>query len=127
MKKLVLGLAIVSALGLTGCNDNEKNENKAEVIPSSKVIFDPGAGILAVPNDLLFSGSVDGTLEIPVADPTDTGDPLVAMNALDGWSTTNPFVINFEYQEGVSLDGNPRSALSSAPSGYLAMSALAKS
>jgi Pla-1/cef family extracellular lipase len=108
MKKLVLGLAIVSALGLTGCNDNDKNENKAEVIPSSKVIFDPGAGILAVPNDLLFSGSVDGTLNIPIAEgeDTSTANPYVALNALDGWSTTNPFVINFEFQEGVTLDGN---------------------
>jgi Pla-1/cef family extracellular lipase len=108
MKKLVLGLAIVSALGLTGCNDNDNNENPAEVKVTSKVIFDPGAGILAVPNDLLYSGSVDGTLNIPIGEgeDTSTANPYVALNALDGWSTTNPFVVDFEFQEGVTLDGN---------------------
>ncbi|MGB0937207.1 MAG: VolA/Pla-1 family phospholipase [Colwellia sp.] len=108
MKKLVLGLAIVSALGLTGCNDNDINENPPEVKVTSKVVFDPGAGILAVPNDLLFSGSVDGTLNIPIGEgeDTSTANPYVALNALDGWSTTNPFVVNFEFQEGVTLDAN---------------------
>lgn len=112
MKKLVLGLAIASALGLSACGDETlkdvqeevKQENQT-VIPTSRVVFDPSNGVLSVPNDLLFQGSTDGTLNIPVDDPTDYGNPLVAANALDGWSTQQPFVLGITFPSGVSLDG----------------------
>src|SRR5690606_36702704 len=41
------------------------------------------------------SGTVDGTLNIPVADPTDGGDPQVAINGLDGWGTHSTLTISF--------------------------------
>lgn len=62
---------------------------------TTHVLYSPSVGQIPVPNDLLYSGSVDGTLNIPVADPTDLSDPLVAINALEGWSTVAPFVIQF--------------------------------
>ena len=57
--------------------------------------FDPGNGVLPYPNDLLFSGSSDGTLNIPV-DP-DASDAAVktALNALDGFSTLAPISVGF--------------------------------
>ena len=111
MKKLVLSLAIISALGLSGCGsetieDVKKDfaENGTPVVAPARVIFDPAGGVLSVPNDLLIQGSLDGTLNIPMDDPTDTADPYFALNGLDGWSTTNPFVLDFDFPAGTSLD-----------------------
>ncbi|MCW8865566.1 MAG: lipase [Colwellia sp.] len=113
MKKLVLSLAIVSALGLSGCDSEtiedvkvDVAENGTPVVASARVVFDPSNGVLSVPNDLLFSDTLDGTLNLPVDDATDFSDPTVAMSALDGWSTTNPFVLDINFPAGTSLDGN---------------------
>lgn len=111
MKKLALSLAIISALGLSACDSEtiedvqkEVVENGTAVTPLARIVFDPANGVLSVPNDLLFSGSTDGTLNLPVKDATDFSDPTVAMSALDGWSTTNPFVLAIDFPEGTTLD-----------------------
>lgn len=111
MKKLALSLAIVSALGLSACGSEtiediqkEVAENGSAVKTLARVVYDPSNGVLSVPNDLLFSGSQDGTLNLPVEDATDFSDPTVAMSALDGWSTTNPFVIDLSFPAGSALD-----------------------
>ncbi len=112
MKKLILSLAIFSALGLSGCDSEtikdvkEAAENGTPIVASARVVFDPAGGVLSVPNDLLFLGTQDGTLNLPVEDPTDFSDPTVAMSALDGWSTTNPFVLSINFPAGTSLDGS---------------------
>lgn len=64
--------------------------------PRASVIYAPSDGMIPLPNDLLFSGSLDVTLNAPVADPTDFTDPTVHLNAMDGWSTVAPFVIEFD-------------------------------
>ncbi|WDE13663.1 VolA/Pla-1 family phospholipase [Thalassomonas haliotis] len=112
MKKLVLSLAICSALGLSGCGSEsnsdvkqEVTENNTAVTANSRIAFNPTAGVVSVPNDLLFTSTAeykDGTLNL--TDSTDGSDPLVAMSALDGWSTVNPFTIALEFPEGRSLD-----------------------
>tara|TARA_B110000211_G_scaffold14041_1_gene14694 strand:+ start:85105 stop:87525 length:2421 start_codon:yes stop_codon:yes gene_type:complete len=118
MNKLVLSLAIASTLGLSACGDetikdveNEVVENGPAVTPSARVKFDPAAGAagLSIPNDLIFSGTVDGTLEIPVADPTDGSDPFVAISALDGWSISQPFPLAIDFPTGTSLNGDSAS------------------
>lgn len=113
MKKLVLSFAIASALGLGGCDsesikDVQKDvaEDNSAVVATTRVIFDPTAGKLSVPNDLLYQGTTDGTLNLPVSDPTDSSDPYFALSAGDGWSTINPFVLDFTFPAGVNLDGN---------------------
>ena len=99
MKKLFLGVAITSALGLTACSEDSYNElvDKTEpLVPQSVMVFDPGNGELPLPNDILFSGTLDGTLNIPdeAADgSSDYTDPSMALGALDGWSTTAPISI----------------------------------
>jgi len=75
-------------------------------VAPARVVFDPASGILSVPNDLLFQGSQDGSLNLPVSDPTDSSDPFFALSTLDGWSTTNPFVLNIDFPEGTSLNSN---------------------
>ena len=112
MKKLLISLAVTSALGLTGCGGDKLEDIKADVaadgntLPLSRVVFDPTASKVSVPNDLLFSGSTDGTLVMPgeaVASPN-YADPQTALGALDGWSTQNPFSIELAVPGGVSLD-----------------------
>lgn len=57
--------------------------------------FNPATGQLPFPTNLLFSGSIDGTLNIPVPDPDNVSDPRVALNALDGFSTIAPLTAQF--------------------------------
>lgn len=57
--------------------------------------YDPLGGVFPLPFNLLFSGTTDGTLNPPVADPTNYADPLVALSALDGFSTTERWVTSF--------------------------------
>lgn len=60
MNKLAISIAVTAALGLAGCGDSLDDIKKdvvdsgTVVIPSSRVVFDPTAGQVSVPNDLLF-------------------------------------------------------------------------
>jgi len=105
MKKMLLGMAISAAL--LGCGGESLEEVKKDavvVIPASTVIFDPSAGVLSIPNDLLFQGSTDGTLNIPVKDPSNIADPLTAVSRLDGWSTNTAFTLAIDLPQGITLD-----------------------
>ncbi len=53
--------------------------------------FDPTNRVLPFPTNLLLSGTRDLTLNIPVANPNNFGDPQVALNALDGFGTVAPW------------------------------------
>jgi Pla-1/cef family extracellular lipase len=114
MKKMLLSLSVAAVL--TGCGSGEtlqdiKNET-AEVIPFSTVEFDPANSVISVPNDLLFSGTQDGTLNIPGELDDDNvsiardlyADPSLALGAQDGWSTQVPFAIDLSFPDDVSLD-----------------------
>jgi pimeloyl-ACP methyl ester carboxylesterase len=60
------------------------------------VVYSPSTGSFPIPNDILFAGSLDGTLNIPTAPgDVDLGNPIEALNALDGWSTVAPFPLRF--------------------------------
>ncbi|GGF56593.1 VolA/Pla-1 family phospholipase [Alteromonas lipolytica] len=118
MKKLILSTSVALALGLAGCGGGESIEdinNQTEVeTPFSRIVFDPANGDLNIPNDLLMlpgdDGFFDYTLNIPVADPSDFGDPQNALNIIDGWSIQHPFAINVDTAAGVALDASTLSA-----------------
>ncbi|MBT8056310.1 MAG: Ig-like domain-containing protein, partial [Gammaproteobacteria bacterium] len=57
--------------------------------------FNPSAGVTPVPSNLFFLGTTDFTLNPPVDDPNDFGDPLAALSTLDGFSTTEKWVTTF--------------------------------
>jgi pimeloyl-ACP methyl ester carboxylesterase len=57
--------------------------------------FDPSNAVVPFPTNLLLQGTTDLTLNIPVANPANTGDPAVAMNALDGFGTVAPWSTTF--------------------------------
>ncbi|MDN3651565.1 lipase [Thalassotalea ponticola] len=116
MKKMMMSLAVASALGLTACDGesisdiNKENEAQGSKPLASRVVYDPSAGAVSIPNDLLFQGTTDGTLNFPVTDAEDFSDPLVAANTLDGWSTHQPFSIDIDMADGISIE--PSSAAS---------------
>ncbi len=105
--KVRLSLALVlSLLWLVGCGGSSSVDRATPQEPATKpdgspqtalmtAQFDPAAGVLPFPNNLLLSGSTDLTLNPPVADPTDFGDPAVALSTLDGFSTTAPWSFSF--------------------------------
>lgn len=114
MKKMLLSLAITAALA--GCGGGETLEDVKNdtppVIPSATVKFDPANGVISVPNDLLMSGTKDGTLNIP-KELDDNGvsitraeyaNPSFALGALDGWSSQVPYKVDLSFPANVSLD-----------------------
>ncbi len=108
MKRLILGVAIASALGLTGCGEDSYNELKDKtepLVPESHMVFDPANAKVPLPNDLLFSGTTDGTLSIPGESSGNYVDPQIALGALDGWSTTSPISIDIDLAK--KNDGTP--------------------
>lgn len=113
MNKLLLIMSISGILGLTACDSEsikdvqqDVENNNSAVKASARVVFDPSAGVLSVPNDLLFQDTTDGTLNLPVDDASDESDPFVALSTLDGWSTVNPFLLSIDFPTGTSLDGD---------------------
>lgn len=97
MKKLLLSVAVGSALGLTGCladGDDAPVTSEQARTPYARVTFDPAAGAVSVPNNLLFLGTTDGTLQID--DGSDESEPTVALSGLDGWSTSFPIVLSVD-------------------------------
>ncbi|WP_166837965.1 VolA/Pla-1 family phospholipase [Rheinheimera pleomorphica] len=109
MNKLALSIAVALALGLTGCGGESleeiTQEEQGSIKPLSRVVFDPGAASprLSVPNDLLFQGTTDGTLTTDSGDSPDYTNPQVALGALDGWSTQNPYTIAVDVAAGAEL------------------------
>lgn len=120
-----MALASVGLL-VAGCNVNSPSSSSDNAVPPSDIatspIFQPltqSASRIPFPVDLLFSGSLDGTLNIPgVANtappgvspaapensPTmaDLADPMVALNTATGYSTTAMMTIPFNAQISAS-------------------------
>jgi len=57
--------------------------------------FDPTNALVPFPSNLLYTGTTDLTVNIPVADPDNFQDPVVAINSLDGFSTTEKWTTEF--------------------------------
>lgn len=99
-------LAVAAGIAaLYGCSDpttynfeNSVNQDQQTVAANAaaappQAIFDPASANLPFPNNLLFAGSEDGTLNIPLEEgvsPDDLSDTRVSLNKLDGFSTTAP-------------------------------------
>ncbi len=126
MKKPLKLLAVVVTTGglAAGCSsDSDYNFEASEAAQVASVTapigsYDPANGILPLPNDLLFTGSQDGTLNIPGIDDTDFANPRAAINALDGWSTIEPIVADFSQtfagSFGLAAQGEPAELLDAA-------------
>ena len=101
-RRLISAGFLASALLLTGCGSEGPTADLNSVEPTTEqqaqtsgfVVMDFTNGNIPFPHDALFSGSTDGTLNMPVADESDYSDPKVAMNAVDGFSTSAPMTFS---------------------------------
>src|SRR5436190_23359559 len=102
--RLKLAFALSSLL-LAACNSSSNSPRAVPAPPAlnldgspvTAVItarFDPSTSVIPFPNNLLLAGTKDPTLNIPVANPNNFGDPTGASNALDRFSTTAPFRVH---------------------------------
>lgn len=99
MQARLLTTAVVVALSFAAYAPRDahaKYDYYAPVQFHTVAAFDPSKGVVPFPNNLLLSGTKDLTLNIPVADPNAaSAGPTLAMNALDGFSTTAPWSTGF--------------------------------
>ena len=80
-------------------HDFEASEAEAtaqnQLVSAPQALFNPAdASQVPFPNNLLFAGSTDGTLNVPIDESADQSlsNPSVALNQLDGFSTVAPIV-----------------------------------
>lgn len=106
MQVRLIAAALLPSLFLAACGGGSNspravetpvatNNNGSPVTGIITARFSPSTGVVPFPTNLLLSGTTDLTLNIPVTDPTNFGDPKVAMNALDGFSTVAPWSTTF--------------------------------
>lgn len=104
--RISLTLALSTTLLLAACGGSSNSDRAVPVNPPNNgdgspvtgvltALFDPTNGVIPLPNNLLLSGTTDLTLNPPVADPNNYGDPTVAIGTLDGWSTVGPLSTSF--------------------------------
>ena len=108
MTKTKLLVLALSASILAACESEPDTDLQDAIVESTETSdFDLANSVIPFPNDLLFAGSADGTLNIPVDDAADLADPQVALNGVDGFSTVAPMTTGFtgEIDED-SLSGN---------------------
>src|SRR5215831_8468563 len=90
---LLLGAAVGQALAKNPPPILNSNGKPVSAIITAR--FDPSNAVVPFPTNLLLQGTTDLTLNIPVANPNNFGDPAVAMNALDGFGTVAPWSTSF--------------------------------
>ena len=101
--KITAPLLLLSSLVLGACSDTnfdfaQNIEDAANAAPPPDLPF---------PNAVLFAGSDDTTLNIQLGDGVavdDFSDPMVALNAIDGFSLTQPLRAGFDVPEGTMID-----------------------
>src|SRR5690606_38357209 len=116
IKKVLTLTAMAAALQACGGSDSVGPDLVADAPEAPKAVFDPSAGGdgLPFPVDLLFASSADGSINIPGKSSTfvptnpatlpaatstpsaaDLAHPQIALNTMDGFSTTAPMVVRF--------------------------------
>ncbi len=105
LKYLALPLA---ALLISGCGNDITLAKKSE-LPAGYVLFEKSKGNIPYPSDILFAGSTDGTLNIPIDADASEGEAglTTALNTLDGFSTTSPITVGISGSlDPITLPGN---------------------
>lgn len=95
-----IGVLVISCLLLAGCGGDHHGGSDGGNGPVS--LFNPfktedfldGVAYLPFPNNALFRGSHDGTVDAPVS-PSDPSDPTRFLNQLDGFSTSASADVDF--------------------------------
>lgn len=116
LRSILLSLAFIAPSVLAHTVVGEpvgpaRNKDGSVVTGVLTAQFNPSAGLLPFPHNLLFTGTTDLTLNPPVADPTDLSDPTVALSALDGFSTTEKWIARFVDDNGAPATIDPSSVI----------------
>ena len=93
-----LRLLITAALAATliACEETPETSVRDDITESFFAKFDPSVGTIPFPNNVLFLGTADATLNIPTTDLTGGEKDLAdAMNTMDGFSTIAPISTAF--------------------------------
>ncbi len=94
--KTFLTSVVLGVFLLSGCNDPDTQvHTQVPYQAGAYIVFDSANGDIPYPNNILFAGSQDTTLNIPY-DPSSSDAPVKrALNALDGFSTSSPITVSF--------------------------------
>ena len=96
MKKVFFSILIGLSLLLSGCGDSASTSVKVEAKKAGAyIVFDSKGGNIPYPNNILFAGSADGTLNIAYDPNASDASVKAALNTLDGFSTTSPITVGF--------------------------------
>jgi pimeloyl-ACP methyl ester carboxylesterase len=99
MNKTKILSVLLSVILISACESEpstDLQDSIVEVTPETAgsvnptALFDPSNSVIPFPNNLLFSGSTDLTLNLPGTDPAS-----LAYSALDGFSTVAPLAAGF--------------------------------
>ena len=96
MQQCLLAILVAATLLFTGCGGS------GDSTPTGKNTINLTTDGIR-PSMLNLISSTDGTLNLTVADPTDGKDPLVAMSKLDGWSLSQPIILEMGSANGNDL------------------------
>jgi hypothetical protein len=99
-------ITITSIVVLQACSSSSNSPSAVPTNPATNpggdpvtatitANFDPSNAVIPFPTNLLLLGTTDLTLNPPTADPSNFSDPAVALSALDGFSTVEPWVTSF--------------------------------
>ena len=100
---------LCAALLLSGCGDNSSSSGTSDnpkFEDSIQNLLGRNTSInfalqgtdkyVSLPSYLLMDPSLDGTLGVPTGGDESLTNPAVAMNTMDGWSTSMPIVLKFK-------------------------------
>ena len=111
-KRLILLLLSLFAININALADPALNKDGSVVTGVLTASFDPSNGVFPFPSNLAYIGTTDLTLNIPgIVDPDNYGDPLVAINALDGFSTIEKWTTGFAAYPGEATKIDPASVV----------------
>ena len=103
MRLLTTINTVMITLLLVGCDSDPSTEQQDNIDTHGFYArFDPANGVIPFPNNLLFAGSDNGTLNIPTTEQDADFAVKSALNALDGFSTIAPITASFS--SGVDAD-----------------------
>ena len=96
MKNVFFSILIGLSLLLSGCGDSSSTGVKVQAKKAGAyIVFDSKGGNIPYPNNILFAGSTDGTLNIPYDPNASDASVKAALDTLDGFSTTSPITVGF--------------------------------
>ncbi|MDO6685035.1 MULTISPECIES: VolA/Pla-1 family phospholipase [unclassified Agarivorans] len=106
LSRIATAVTLFTSVTLAGCgSSNSPFDFSNDITPnepnSVKIRFNPLIGDVSTPNNLLFNGSQDGTVNLPseaaIVATQEYQSITNVLGALDGWQTSVPFSIPLGY------------------------------